>query len=340
MNEFGSNNSDLQEEKEEKFSKIGEIALGTYISLLYEGSKDIDYEKFLIERVISLGDLNEKEVQELNNSSNKPFRDSGGNEYSAKLAYFVDAFWKKLDITEREILENELGDKKGPLLLEPLLGLSEELFESEEGVNSFLSIMRKDFDKMLLVSLLTNREFGLGIYKNPEGKYLINRFPQCGKFGAIPNVKNEGLENIFFIHTHPVLTDFDRVEKRFVGADGFSYNPDDEEDERSDWLGFLSHIYSRAKVESVLSSNGHLSLIVFKDMDIDEVVKRAKEERKGLYTEDLAMLDEEGVITDVVSKNVLKVLTDNSNFVGIDKKLTHIFGYDLYEGSVDLVRKV
>ena len=346
-NDLPGENHDQSDVKDSKFSSLSDAALGHAIGLEYEGSMDIDYESFLIEKVVSLGNLDEETVQNLKLSSNTTFADPSGNVYSEKLAHYVEAFWNDLNEKERIILEEDLKEI-APLRprIEEFKGseFSEQLFESEEGINKFVGIIGNNLKKALLVSLLTGKECKYEIYKDNSGRYLCDSFPRVGDYQAVGPNGNSELNSICMIHTHPTLTDYDSVEKKFLMVDGFSYNPglegDLRADDRSDWVGFLTHSHSRGTVEGVLSSNEHLTLLKFNPLDVDSIVTKANYRGIKIYPEDIDFLNQEGVYTSIVARSILRKITNNSYSEDIDKRLSSFFGYNLYKGNFEKIESV
>jgi len=334
-------------EKDNNFSTLSHEALGHEITLKYEGSSNMDYESFLIDKIISLGNLDEETTRKLKLYSNTTFVDPSGNVHSEKLAYFVEAFWNNLNENEKIVLEEDLkGIAPSRLRIEEFKEseFSEQLFESEEGMNKFVGMVSNSLEKALLISLLTGRECKYGIYKNNEGKYFCDSFPRIGDYEGVGSNWDRELHSICMIHTHPKLTDYDPEEKRFIIVDGFSYNPalkgELEVNDKSDWFDFLAYSKNRATVEGVISSNEHLTLLKFNPMDVDSIVTRASGIGIKVTSEDIQILNQEGSYTNVVVRHILRNITNNSYSEDIDEKLSNLFGWDLYKGSIDKIEKI
>ncbi len=343
INDVPGENNDQSDVKDNRFSSLSNAALGYAIGLGYEGSKDIDYESFLVNKVVSLGNLDERTIQNLELSSNTTFTDPSGNVHSEKLAHYVEAFWNNLDEKERIILEKDLKEPDNfKLKIEEFKEpeFSEQLFENEEGVNKFMEIIRDNLRKTLLISLLTGRECKYEIYKDSAGRYFCDSFPRIGDYEEVSrNINIDGeLHCICMIHTHPNLTDYDSVERRFPLVDGFSYNPISEDD-RSDWVGFLAHHGSRGKIEGVVSSNEHVSLMKFNALDKGLVIARADDMGVEISLEDIEILNQEGSYTEVVARHILENIMDGQYSENIDEKLSKFFGYDLYRGNLEKLEK-
>ncbi len=345
-NDLPGENNDQSDVRDSRFSSLSNAALGYAIGLEYEGSMNIDYESFLIDKVVSLGDLDEETVQNLKLSSNTTFTDPSENVYSEKLAHYVEAFWSNLDEKEKIILDEDLKEPDNlNLRIEEFKEseFSEQLFESEEGMNKFVGVIGNNLKKALLVSLLTGKECKYEIYKDNTGRYLCDSFPRIGNYEAVsPNIDRE-LHSVCMIHTHPTLTDYDSVGKKFLMVDGFSYNPASEgdlrADDRSDWVGFLASPGHRAIVEGVISSNEHLTLLKFNPLDVDSIVTRANYRGISIYPEDIEFLNQEGVYTSIVARSILRKITNNSYSEDIDKRLSSFFGYNLYKGNIEKVER-
>jgi hypothetical protein len=348
-NDLPGENNDQSDVRDSRFSSLSNIALGAKIGLEYEGSMDIDYESFLIDKVISLGGLDEEAVRKVKSSSDTTFTDPLGNVYSEKLAHYVEAFWNSLDEKERIILEEDL---KEAAALRPRVeefkepGFSEQLFENEEGMNKFVGIIGNNLRKALLVSLLTGRECKYEIYKDNHGRYFCDSFPRIGNYGEVGGHSKEQLQRVFLVHTHPTLTDYDATEKKFDVGGGFSYNPapkgDLDTDDRSDWAGFLSYPKNRGVVEGVINSNEQLTLLKFCNLDVNAILRRARDLGKLFDPYDINLLrrEEEGVCTNAVVRYILAEITDNQYLENIDEKLSKFFGYNLYKGNLEKVENV
>ncbi len=336
---------DPQDQTEKQFSELSNLAFVHAISLEYEGSSGIDYEEFLVNKVIELGDIDEVTLTNLKLNSNTIYTDLSGEEHSERVAHYAEAFYSSLSDEERKILDSDLDEEDtGISFKEMEPDFSESLFENEVGMNKFTKMMQKDLDRMLLISLLTGKESKLEIYKDEAGKYYIDTFPRVRGYDGAWADSEEGLNSVFAVHTHPRLENYDVKSKRFLSVDGFSYNPcvgeieEYEYEDRSDWFNFLAEDCSG--VEAILSSNGDLTIVRINGIDIEKVINRGEAMNMRFGREELEFLKQGGIYTDIIVRNVLTEIVGNQYLEEVDEKIATVLGFDLYKGTTRGVAKL